>query len=170
MAAWYFEAEMFDVVLSTSYISAMNHMSDSPPLAPTTPHPASPSSVALALYAAVVDGDLERARAHLATDAVLHVPGDNPGAGDHAGIDAILAFVTRATSGPGATEQVEILDVLEGQQHAAVYCHVTGSSPDGPSLTNRTVHVLRVVEGHVTDIWFHNWDQRAVDEFWTAAS
>jgi hypothetical protein len=26
---------------------------------------------------------------------------------------------------------------------------------------------LRVVDGRVAELWFHNWDDRAVDEFWS---
>jgi ketosteroid isomerase-like protein len=129
---------------------------------------ASPSDVAVDLYVAVSEGHVERARGLLTPDAVLHIPEDNPLAGDHVGVDAILSAV--GPSGTGARAEFEIIDILEGHAHAAVYCRVTELAPDGPPLDNLTVHLLRVDGRRVAEIWFHNRDQAAVDDFWRAAS
>ena len=120
------------------------------------------------LYAAVADGDAAAAAAHLAPDAVLHIPGDNPLAGDHAGRGAILDVLARVRAGG---ERIELIDVLAGQEHAAAYCRVrmeaTGSS-DG--LDNATVHLCRRAGDRGAEAWFHNRDQAAVDAFWKAAA
>jgi hypothetical protein len=122
----------------------------------------------LRLYAAVSDGDAATAATHLAPDAVLHVPGDNPLAGDHAGRAAILEVLARVRS---TGERIELIDVLAGREHVAAYCRVRMGTPDGPgtSLDNSTVHLFRMAGDQVAEAWFHNRDQAAVDTFWKAA-
>ena len=34
------------------------------------------------------------------------------------------------------------------------------------ALDNSTVHLARVESGRIAEIWFHNFDQQAVDAFW----
>ncbi|GAA1861609.1 hypothetical protein GCM10009836_47240 [Pseudonocardia ailaonensis] len=60
--------------------------------------------------------------------------------------------------------RTEVLDVLGGRDHAAVYCRV-----QAPGFDNFSVHLLRIVDGRVAEAWFHNRDQAHVDAFWAAA-
>ena len=99
-------------------------------------------------------------------DLVLHVPGHHPTAGEYAGVDGLLAFA-EASRATGATIAArEVIDVLEGQEHVAVYCRIHGRRTDRADLDNLTLHLYRVQEGRVAEIWFHNRDQDAVDGFW----
>jgi ketosteroid isomerase-like protein len=102
----------------------------------------------------------------LADEVVLHVPGSHPLAGTYHGADALLDFVTAVGARADRTEHVELLDLLGGATHAAAYCRVTGNRPGFEPLDNTTVHVLRIEQGRIAEVWFHNWDQASVDAFW----
>jgi ketosteroid isomerase-like protein len=120
------------------------------------------------LYAAVADGDAAAAAAHLAPDAVLHIPGDNPLAGDHTGRVAILEVLARVRAGG---ERVELIDVLAGREHTAAYCRVRMDGVGGfDGLDNSTVHLFRMAGDRIGEAWFHNRDQAAVDAHWKAAT
>ena len=118
------------------------------------------------LYGGVASGDLASARSALVEDVTLHVPGTHPLAGEHRGPDAVLDFVLSSRGLTDDGEDVEVLDVLEGQRHVAVACRVRATRA-GKELDNRTVHVLRMEGGHIAEIWLHNFDDLAVDDFWS---
>lgn len=122
--------------------------------------------VATRLYRALVDGDVDAAVACLHPDVVLHVPGTHALAGTHRGLDEVLHFqlASQATTDDGET--LEVLDVMEGTSGVGVLCRVTGTRGDR-RLDNSTVHLLRVEDGRVTEIRFHNFDGVAVDAFWS---
>lgn len=132
----------------------------------TTTHPTAADALA-GLYSSVADGDAAAAMSHLTDDVVLHVPGTQPLSGDHVGPEAVVAFIAASSSRADRTERVEVLDVLVGGGHAAAYCHVTGVREGRKVLDNRTIHLFRLDEGRIAEIWFHNWDQPAVDAFWS---
>jgi ketosteroid isomerase-like protein len=117
----------------------------------------------LALYGAMAANDPDAAVARLAPDAVLHIPGRNPLAGDHAGPAAILGVLGRMGD---AAARTELIDVLAGREHVAAYCRVQEEG----GLDNPTVHLFRMTDDdRVAEIWFHNRDQAAVDAYWTGA-
>jgi ketosteroid isomerase-like protein len=139
----------------------MNNMTE--PVAPTT----SPGEVTMALYAALLTNQLDEARRYAHDDVVLHVPGTHPLSGEHHGPDALVRFVEASRERTESGEQIEVLDVLEGVDHAAAYLRVTAERAGRAPLDNTTVHVLRLVEGRVAEVWLHNWDNTAVNEFWS---
>jgi ketosteroid isomerase-like protein len=96
------------------------------------------------------------------------VPGSNPVAGDHVGLDAILEFVltTQSILGTGS-EGLRLVDLTAGATHATAICEVTGQRAGRPVMHNRTVHILRIDDGRIAEIWFHNFDQTTVDAFWS---
>jgi uncharacterized protein len=117
------------------------------------------------LYGALGGGDAARLAAALAPDVALHVPGRHHLAGTHRGPAAVLEFLTATGSATDGGEDVELLDVMGGREHVAVYAR-SRARRAGAVLDNPTVHLLRVDGGRVAEIWFHNRDQRAVDAFW----
>ena len=139
----------------------MNNMTES--VAPTT----SPGEVTMALYAALLTNQLDEARRYAHDDVVLHVPGTHPLSGEHHGPDALVRFVEASRERTESGEQIEVLDVLEGADHAAAYLRVTAERAGRAPLDNTTVHLLRLVEGRVAEVWLHNWDNAAVNEFWS---
>ena len=133
----------------------------------TTIQDTTPTDLVLGIYRAVVAGDPAAAALALADDAILHVPGRQPLAGDHHGREAVLAAIAGHSNRAGRTERLEIRDVLAGADHVAVYLDVRGERDGRVDLENRTIHLFRIAAGRVAEIWFHNWDQRAVDAFWS---
>jgi ketosteroid isomerase-like protein len=127
----------------------------------------SAAQVAAAFYEAFLGGDLAAAAEFLHPAVVLHVPGTHPLAGEFRGLDEVLGFVLASQEiiGPG-TETIELLDVLGGTHHAAAYCRVTANRPDHRPLDNLTVHLLRIGDGRVVELWFHDYDGVSVDAFW----
>ena len=124
------------------------------------------TDVVLRLRAAQEADDREAMRALTDDEVVLHVPGQHLTAGDYRGLDGLVGFA-EASRAIGATVESEVLDVLEGQDHVAVYCHIRGRRPDRAALENLTLHLYRLAGGRVAEIWFHNRDQSAVDGFWS---
>jgi ketosteroid isomerase-like protein len=127
----------------------------------------SPGEVTMALYGALLTNELDVARRHTHDDVVLHVPGSHPLAGDHRGPDALVRFVEASRERTDNGEHLEVLDVLEGADHAAVYLRVTAQREGRSPLDNTTVHLVRLVDGRVAEVWLHNWDNNAVNEFWS---
>lgn len=120
-----------------------------------------------ALYGRLAAGDAAAAADRLTPDAVLHIPGDNPLAGDHRGPAAILGVLARVDGLGGRTE---LVDVLAGRSYAAAYCRVHADAGTAADLDNSTVHLFRMAGDRVAEVWFHNRDQAAVDAFWSAAA
>lgn len=125
-----------------------------------------PVHVAARLYAALDDGDLATVVELVAADVVLHVPGTHPLAGDHHGLDGFARFSAATTALTDDGEDIEVVDVLGSEERAAVYCRVTATRAGRAPLDNMTVHVLRIVEGRVAEVWLHNFDEVAVSAFW----
>lgn len=134
--------------------------------APTTVIPSTPGQVLADLYGAVAATDVAAAAACLHPEVVLHVPGTHPRAGDHVGIEAVLTFVADSVSGGGPVEQIEVVDLLSGNDHAAALCEIDGLEDGVVTMHNRTVHLMRFEDGLIREVWFHNWDQGVVDAFW----
>ena len=144
--------------MTTSVLTA----TPTPPPSPTQ----TTAAIARRLYAAREAGDLATIAALVADDVVLHVPGTHPLAGTYRGLAAFAEFSAAITARTDDGEAIEVLDVLGGDDHAAVYCHVTARRAGRPALDNLTVHVLRIGDGRVTEIWLHNFDDVAVSAFW----
>ncbi len=128
---------------------------------------ASPREVTVALYAALLLNQLDEARRYTHDDVVLHVPGSHPLAGEYRGPESLVRFVEASRERTETGEHIDVLDVLEGADHAAVYLHVTAERAGRTPLDNTTVHLLRLVEGRVAEVWLHNWDNTAVNDFWS---
>jgi uncharacterized protein len=138
-----------------------------PPTGPPTLDAAEPAAVAAAFYDAYLRGDVASASVHLAPDAVLHVPGSSPVAGDFEGLDGIFGWILTSEAITAEGElRTSVVDLTGGATHATAICEVVGDRPGRATMRNRTVHVLRIDEGRIAEIWFHNWDQPSVDAFW----
>jgi hypothetical protein len=78
-----------------------------------------------------------------------------------------VRFVEASRERTDSGEHIDVIDVLEGTDHAAAYLRVTAARTGKAPLDNTTVHLLRLVEGRVAEVWLHNWDNGTVDEFWS---
>ena len=116
-------------------------------------------------YAAFARADLDGALADLADDCVFHFGGDGPNSGDHKGREAITAALIKNFELTAGTQALAIKGIYADDDHAAVVLHETASRPDGASLAMDEVHVLRLRDGKVLDLWDLPEDIEAHDNF-----
>jgi uncharacterized protein len=116
-------------------------------------------------YEAFAKADLEGALANLADDCVFHFGGDGPNSGDHKGRDAITAALIWNFELTAGTQALDVKGIYADDDHAAVVLHETASRPDGASLAVNEVHILRLRDGKVLDLWDLPEDIQAHDDF-----
>ena len=116
-------------------------------------------------YEAFAKGDLDAALADLADDCVFHFGGDGPNSGDHKGREAITAALIKNFELTAGTQALHIKDIYADDNHAAVVLHETASRPDGASISLDEVHILRLRDGKVVDLWDLAEDIQAHDDF-----
>jgi 2'-5' RNA ligase len=115
---------------------------------------------------AYAGGELERLRGLLAEDVVWHVPGRSKIAGEHRGIDAVLAYFDTRRRLTDETFRVSVRDVVATRDRVL---QLAGGSAirDGRTLTWETVGVLRVADGRIAECWLVPFDLYAFDEIWS---
>lgn len=111
---------------------------------------------------AMADGRWADVLERVAPDVIAHVPA----VGDLEGTDALAGFLLETAAKTDDGEHLEVLDTLVGGSHAAIYFRITATREGRPPLDNLTVHLARIVDGAIAEIWFHNFDGAAVAEFW----
>ena len=114
---------------------------------------------------ALSQGDMETVREAFAQDAVWHLPGNSPLAGDHEGPDAILEFIGRAFEMTGGTFRLELLDVMASDEHGVQWQRITAER-EGKTLDEVEAIVCRIREGKIAEVW-HRPEQYALDEFFS---
>jgi ketosteroid isomerase-like protein len=110
--------------------------------------------------AALDEGDVERFLSFHTDDAVVHIPGRSPLAGDHSGMEALRQLAQTQAQAPTRTE---IHDVLVGNEHAVMLGVVRGDL-GGQEIEDREVLVFHVRDGLVSEVWVYSWDQYRFDE------
>ena len=114
---------------------------------------------------ALSQDDMETVREAFAQDAVWHLPGNSPLAGDHEGADAILGFIGRAFEMTGGTFRLELLDVMASDEHGVQWQRITAER-EGKTLDEVEAIVCRIREGKIAEVW-HRPEQYALDEFFS---
>jgi ketosteroid isomerase-like protein len=118
------------------------------------------------LYQAVNDRDLDAAGRCFAPDAVWHLPGHSPIAGDHRGWAQIRdRFMAKLGPLSGGTFRAELVDVAVGQRHVVAVQHATASR-EGASLDITACQLITVRDGLIHEVRGHYSDQAALDGFW----
>lgn len=105
-------------------------------------------------------GDVERFLSFHTDDAVVHVPGRSPVAGDHRGKDALRQLFQAQIAGG---EQNNIHDVVVSGEHAVLLVELTGSA-GGQQFQDRQVVVCHLRNDRMSEVWVYTWDQYAFDE------
>ncbi len=100
---------------------------------------------------------------HLSADVVVHVPGRPE---PLRGVDEVAGFVLETAAKTDDGEHLEVVDVMSGEHYAAIHFHITATRAGREPLDNRTVHLARIEDGTIAEIWFHNFDSEAVAAFW----
>ena len=84
-----------------------------------------------------------------------------PGRGS-ASITAALIKNFELTAG---TQALDVRGIYADDDHAAVVLHETTSRPDGASIAVDEVHILRLRDGKILDLWDLPEDIQAHDDF-----
>ena len=121
-----------------------------------------PHETALEIGRAMADGRWGDVFDSVSPDVVAHVPA----VGDLRGRDALAGFLLETAAKTDDGEEFELIDALVSESHAALYFRITATRAGRPPLDNLTVHLARMNEGRIEEIWFHNFDGSAVAEFW----
>ncbi len=112
-------------------------------------------------------GPLEPVAELLAEEIVWHVPGRSPIAGDHRGVEAVLAYFAKRRELAGATMEMHPGEVLAEEE--AVVQLVDGTARvDGEEARWRTVGVYRVEAGLVREVWLVPLDLDRFERIWAA--
>ena len=103
----------------------------------------------------------------LADDVVWHVPGRNPLAGDHRGIEAVMDYFARRRDLAQATFRIQVHDLLAGGD--LVVQLAGGTAELGGSVVEwETVGVFRVRDGQLAEGRLVPFDQYMFDRVWSA--
>jgi ketosteroid isomerase-like protein len=117
-------------------------------------------------YVAFGRGDLDAARTCFAHEAVWHLPGRSPIAGDHQGVDAIMRLLGKLKADSGGTFKPELTDVVANDRHAVALQHATGTR--GTKRLDVTVcQLMRIQDDKILEVRSHYSDQYALDDFWS---
>jgi ketosteroid isomerase-like protein len=110
--------------------------------------------------------DLEAATAFWADDVLLHFPGRNPFSGDFVGKQAFMEHYGRLSAELGGTvELAEVRGVLMGAEHVVALVRERAVRGER-TLEFERVNVYSLGGGKITEIWEHDYDPYALDEFW----
>jgi limonene-1,2-epoxide hydrolase len=95
------------------------------------------------------------------------VPGRNPIAGDHTGIDAVMDYFERRRALARATFKVHVREVASSGD---VVFQLAGGTAElgGREVAWETVGVFRVSDGRITEGRLVPFDQYLFDELWSA--
>ncbi len=121
------------------------------------------SAIAHRVGTAMAAGDWATVLDAVSPDVVAHVPA----VGDLVGITALATFLAETASKTDEGEHFELLDTLIGGKHVALYFRITAQRTSRVPLDNLTVHLARLDEKLIAEIWFHNFDGSAVAAFWS---
>ncbi|HTU86817.1 MAG TPA: RNA 2',3'-cyclic phosphodiesterase [Solirubrobacteraceae bacterium] len=131
---------------------------------------ADPLSVVRRFYAEqqrmYAGGGLEEVGALLSEDVVWHVPGFSAIAGEHRGVDGVLAYMDRRRRMMDNSFRVEVhgAALIGGR---VVQLAGGRAVRDGHELEWETVGVFRVVDGRIAECWLIPFDQAAFDRIWS---
>jgi 2'-5' RNA ligase len=136
----------------------------------SAPEAADPVSVVRRFHAEqarlYAGGAVDGVRDVLRDDVVWHVPGASAIAGEHRGIDAVLAYLERRRDMTDATFRVTVhgAALIAGR---VVQLAGGRAVRDGLEVTWETVGVFRVAEGRIAECWLIPFDQAAFDRIWS---
>lgn len=118
-------------------------------------------------YAAFGEGDMDTLRSLYAADAVHRAPGTSPLAGDHRGIDDILAYYGQLFERSGGTFRAELQSTSAEGDNTVVAHHHSWAEREGRTLDQDETLTFTIADGKVTDITETHADQQASDAFWS---
>jgi 2'-5' RNA ligase len=136
----------------------------------SAPAAADPLSVVRRFYEAqgrmYAGGGVEEVAALLSEDVLWHVPGASAIAGEHRGVEAVLAYMDRRRRIMDYSFRVEVhgAALIAGR---VVQLAGGRAMREGVEVEWETVGAFRVVEGRIAECWLIPFDQAAFDRIWT---
>ena len=111
-------------------------------------------------------GEVEGLRELLSEDVMWHVPGASAIAGEHRGVDAVLAYMDRRRRIMDGTFRVTVhgAAMVVGR---VVQLAGGRAVRDGVEVTWETVGVFRVDAGRIAECWLIPFDQPTFDRIWS---
>jgi uncharacterized protein len=111
-------------------------------------------------------GNAEPLREMLADDVAWHVPGRSPIAGEHEGIEAVMAYFEQRRKLARATFRVHVREVLSSGD---LVVQLAGGTAElgGSERAWETVGVFRVRDGKIAEGRLIPFDQYVFDEVWS---
>jgi uncharacterized protein len=125
-------------------------------------------TVVLDAYEAFAEQDGERLFSLFADDVAFHVPGRSAISGAHRGRDGVVALFGQLDTLTEGTFELEPQHVVAGDEFVVALV-VSVAEPEGRAYEGRDVHVWRVAEGKLAELWVHPGDQYEADAFFSAA-
>jgi uncharacterized protein len=102
----------------------------------------------------------------VAADAVWHVNGRGPFAGEHAGRAAVAQLLAGRSAQSSGTYGFAVSDVHAGDEHVVVVREVSMELPS--AYRGDAVTVLHVEAGMVTAAWEYDFEPRDADAAWSS--
>jgi 2'-5' RNA ligase len=136
----------------------------------SAPGAADPLSVVRRFYAEqarlYADGEAAGVRELLADDVVWHVPGASAIAGEHRGVEDVLAYMDARRRIMDGTFRVSVhgAAVIAGRVVQLAGGHAVR---DGREVAWETVGVFRVSDGRIAECWLVPFDQAVFDSIWS---
>ena len=117
-------------------------------------------------YDAFATGDMDTLGSLFADDAVWHVQGRNPLAGDYRGVEAILGYFGQSMQLTGGNFSVEVHDVIGNDNHV-VGLHRARGERQGRRMDGNSALIFHLSDGKVREVWQMFEDPYENDEFWS---
>lgn len=114
-------------------------------------------------YEAFEARDMEALQRLVHPNIVYHEGGSHPFSGDYEGFENVMGFFEKVGMLFEGNIEVEIHDVIAGDEHVVVLENMRLSRA-GQSVETKAVAVAHVKEGKITEMWELRDKQQALDE------
>lgn len=116
-------------------------------------------------YRCFTEGDYEGFAKEFTDDAVWHVRGDTPLAGDKIGREGIREFLRTLAEDTDESFMIEVHDILANDLHTVVLAHTTVHRDEG-TYTADEVHVFCTKGERINEAWGFTSDPEGRGKFW----
>jgi len=152
--------------MSTGYASALAAEHDAPPMRPLTDKDHPSAHMLYAAHKAFQNGDLDGLFAHIAEDAVWHMPGENVLAGSYKGHAEIMRNFGMLQEAVDAY-WAHPLDYYGSDDHVTLIAEVHARKGDR-ELHTKEAMTWRVEDGQLKECWHLCLEPEKWDAFFSA--
>jgi len=117
-------------------------------------------------YEAFSTGDMATMSELMSDEIVWHSPGNNPLSGTYQGKEEVFGLFARIAELSDGPMEMDFHDILASDDHVVALLEVAVSR-GGKRLEGKTVHIMHVADGQLTEFWNYPEDPGAGDEFWS---